>query len=110
MRRGFAGDTATPILPIGFTGIPGFDVSSVHVSPPSVDFHSPLRPPPASIPHGERWNFHIAAKRMRGLVGSTERSVAAVESLMKRIFFHDLPPSIVRKTPRSELGPKAWPM
>ena len=110
MRRGFAGDTATPIFPISAFGIPGLLVSSVQVSPASVDFHNPLRPPPASMPHGERWNFHIAAYMIRGLVGSMERSVAPVESLMNKIFFQVLPPSMVRNTPRSGLGPNACPI
>ena len=61
MRRGLAGETATPILPNGALGIPGLAERSVQVSPPSVVFHNPLLPPPASIPHGERWNFHIDA-------------------------------------------------
>ena len=76
--------------------MPGFAVISVHVSPASVDFQRPLLPPPASIPHAVRWNFHIEAKMMRGLEGSIEISLPPVESLMKRIFFHDFPPSIVR--------------
>ena len=32
-----------------------------------------------------------------------------VESLRKRIFFHDLPPSVDLNTPRSAFGPKKWP-
>ena len=110
MRFGFAGETATPILPMSVFGIPSLCVISLQLSPPSMDFHSPLRPLPDVMPQGKRWNFHIAAKRMRGLVGSSERSVAPVESLRKRMRFHDLPPSIVLKTPRSELGPKACPI
>ena len=46
---------------------------------------------------------------MRGFDGSIARSFAPVESSMKSTFVHDLPPSMVRKTPRSALGPKAWP-
>src|SRR3982750_2290585 len=100
----------TPILPNDFAGMPGLNGTSFHVSPPSVVFHSPLRPPPAFIPHGVRWNFHIDANRMRGFVGSIVRSIAPVESLRKSTFFHDFPPSADRKTPRSALGPNAWPM
>src|SRR6185369_1923872 len=95
---------------MGFLGMPGLKVISFQVSPPSVVFHRPLRPPPAFIPQGVRWNFHIAAKMIRGLVGSMVRSIAPVESLRKRIFFHVLPPSVVRKTPRSALGPNACPI
>ena len=110
MRRGLAGDTATPILPISVFGMPALCVSSTQLSPPSVDFQSPLRPLPDCIPQGERWNFHIAAKRIRGLVGSSEMSVAPVESLRNSTFFHDVPPSVVRNTPRSAFGPKACPI
>jgi hypothetical protein len=60
-RCALAGDTAMPIRPSGFRGIPTLKLSSRHVSPPSVLFHRPLRPPPAFIPHGVRWNFDIAA-------------------------------------------------
>ncbi len=60
-RRGLAGETDTPILPISPFGMPGLKVSSVHVSPPSVLFQRPLRPAPASMPHGVRWNFHMLA-------------------------------------------------
>src|SRR5678816_1581792 len=103
MRCGLDGDTETPILPRGRAGIPGLNVSSFHVSPPSVVFQRPLRPLPEFIPQGVRWNFHMAAYRIRGLVGSIERSVAPVLSLRKSSFFQVRPPSVVRKTPRSAL-------
>ena len=96
-------------MPIIARGMPGLNVTSVQVSPPSVVFQSPLRPEPASIPHGLRWNFHVLAKRMRGFVGSRLRSATPVLSFTYSTFFHDLPPSVVRKTPRSLLGPKACP-
>src|SRR6185295_13365592 len=105
MRFGRAGEIDTPILPSGLFGMPGLNVISFHVSPPSVVFHRPLRPPPAFMPHGVRWNFHIDAKRMRGFVGSIVRSIAPVESLMNRTFRHVAPPSVVRNTPRSAFGP-----
>ena len=108
-RCGFAGETDTPILPMSPLGIPGLNVSSVHVSPPSVLFQSPLRPAPASIPQGVRWNFHILAYRMRGLVTSIDRSAAPVLSSRNSTFFHETPPSVVRNTPRSGLGPNACP-
>jgi hypothetical protein len=91
-------------------GSPLLCVISRHVSPPSTLFQMPLRPPPAIMLHGVRWNFHIAAKRIRGFVGSIARSMAPVLSLMKSTFCHVLPPSEERNTPRSALGPKAWPM
>src|SRR6476620_10115138 len=110
MRRGLAGEIATPILPNGFAGMPGLNEISFHVSPPSVLFHNPLRPPPVFMPHGMRWNFHIDARRMRGFVGSMVRSIAPVESFRNSTFFHERPPSVVRKTPRSALGPNACPI
>ncbi len=48
-RWGSAGDTVTPIFPIGGGGMPGFLVSSVQVSPPSVDLCSPEYGPPPHI-------------------------------------------------------------
>src|SRR5207237_1270849 len=95
-RREFAGETATPILPNAVLGSPGFALMSVHVSPPSLDFHSPLFPPPAVIPHGKRWMRHIAANRMRGFAGSIARSIAPVESSTNSTCRHVLPPSVVR--------------
>ena len=79
------------------------------MSPPSVLFHRPLRPAPASMPHGVRWNFHIDAYTMRGLFTSIDRSAAPVLSFRNRTFFQVAPPSVVRNTPRSGDGPKAWP-
>src|SRR5438552_11538765 len=96
-----------PILPSGFFGMPGLKVISFQLSPPSDVFQRPLRPPPAFIPHGVRWNFHIDAKRMRGLLGSMVRSIAPVESLRNRTLFQVRPPSVVRNTPRSGFGPNA---
>src|SRR5215211_4038099 len=100
----------TPIFPSGLFGMPGLKLISFHVSPPSVLFHSPLRPPPAFMPHGVRWNFYIDADRIRGFVGSMVRSIAPVESLRYSTLRHVLPPSVVRKTPRSAFGPNAWPI
>ncbi len=40
---------------------------------------------------------------------SIERSAAPVLSLRYSTFFHVTPPSVVRNTPRSGLGPKACP-
>src|SRR5882762_10966119 len=46
---------------------------------------------------------------MRGLTGSIARSTAPAESDRNRILSHVRPPSLERKTPRSGLGPNAWP-
>ena len=50
-----------PILPSGRRGIPGAFEISVQLSPPSVDFQRPLRPPPAFMDQGVRWNLYIEA-------------------------------------------------
>jgi len=90
--------------------MPGARVSSVQLSPPSVVFQMPLFPPPASIDQGVRWNLYVDAYSTRGFDGSIVRSFAPVESSTKSTFCQLFPPSVVRKTPRSGLGPKAWPM
>ena len=46
-----------------------------------------------------------AAKSTRGLVGSMVTSITPVLSLMYSTFFHCLPPSVVRQSPRSVWGP-----
>ena len=78
---------------------PALKVMSLHVSPPSV------RLPEAAVarrnPHGVRCMCQIDAKRIRGFVGSIERSIAPVESFEKDTLCQALPPSVVRKTPRS---------
>ena len=61
------------------------------------------------MPHGVRWNFHIDAYTMRGLFTSIDRSAAPVLSLRNSTFFHVVPPSVVRNTPRSGEGPNACP-
>src|SRR4029079_19580537 len=101
---------ATPILPNGFAGIPGLNEISFHVSPPAVVFQRPLRPPPVFMPHGVRWNFHIDANRMRGFDGSMVKYIPPVEALRNSTFFHERPPSVERKMPRSAFGPNAWPI
>ena len=57
---------------------------SVHVSPPSVDFHSPESGPPLVMLHGVRRACHTAANMVRGLCGSSERSTAPAFSLLNR--------------------------
>src|SRR5215216_1119510 len=90
-------------------GSPGLREISVHVSPPSVDFHSDESGPPLAMPHGERRACQIAAKSTRGLLGSSERSTAPASSLLKSTCSHVLPPFFERNTPRSRLGAHAWP-
>src|SRR4029077_18945936 len=79
-RAVLAGDTAIPMRPRGRGGRPRLAVMSVQVSPPSPLFHSPLLPPPAEKPQGNRWLFHMAAYSTRGFVASRARSIAPVES------------------------------
>ncbi len=85
-------------------------MSSVQLSPPSVDLYNPLPAPPEENPHGVRCSCHSAAYTMRGFWGSSTRSMAPVESFFERIFCHVLPPSFERYTPRVGLGPNTWPM
>src|SRR3954463_13778650 len=46
---------------------------------------------------------------MRGFAGSMARSTAPAESERNSTLSHVLPPSLDRNTPRSALGPNAWP-
>src|SRR5213076_350705 len=99
----------TPILPITPLGSPSLRVISFHVSPPSLDLKSPDPGPPLDRYQGPRRACQIAAYRMRGLTGSIARSMAPAESDRNRIFSQVRPPSFERNTPRSGLGPNAWP-
>src|SRR2546428_1155816 len=109
-RDGLAGDTAIPMRPRGRGGSPRLAVISVQVSPPSLLFHSPLLPPPAEKPQGNRWLFHRAAYSTRGFVASRARSIAPVESSTYSTLLQLRPPSVDRNTPRVGLGPKACPI
>src|SRR5437773_6369398 len=90
-------------------GMPSLRVISFQVSPPSVDLKSPEPGPPLDMYHGPRRACQIAAYRMRGLAGSIAMSIAPAESDRNSTFSHVLPPSFERYTPRSALGPNAWP-
>jgi hypothetical protein len=63
--------------------MPGLNEISVQLSPPSVVFHSPLRPPPWFMLQGVRWNFHIDANRMRG-VGGVDRQVHRAGGIVEK--------------------------
>src|SRR5437899_6040353 len=108
-RAGFAGETASPMLPSTPGGSPGLCVSSVQCSPPSVDLKIPPPGPPDTSCHGLRCACQKAAYRTSGLLGSRTRSEIPVESLRNSTLFHVLPPSVVLYTPRSAFGPKACP-
>ena len=86
---------ATPIRPLIPLGRPGFSLMSVQVSPPSVDLYRPLSGPPLCMFQGLRRASNMAAKRMRGLLGSMEMSTAPALSLLKRTRSQVLPPSLV---------------
>src|ERR1700726_3458418 len=60
-RSGLTGDTVTPMRPSTPIGSPSAWEMSVHVSPPSVVFQSPLPGPPLSRRHGLRLTCHNAA-------------------------------------------------
>src|SRR5215470_12408505 len=61
------------------------------------------------IVHGLRSARHAPAYISLGSEGFIANDTAPVRSLMKRTFRHVLPPSFVRKTPRSAFGPNGWP-
>jgi hypothetical protein len=54
-------DTSMPMRPTTPDGRPGLRVSSVQVSPPSVDLYRPLPGPPLDICHETRYASHSAA-------------------------------------------------
>ena len=53
---------------------------------------------------------HRAAYTRSGFEGSAARSIAPASAPRYRTFVHVFPPFVVRYTPRSGLGPYAWPM
>src|SRR2546426_9513544 len=107
-RCGFTGDTVTPIFPRFAVGRPL--VSFVHVSPPSVDLYSPPPGPVLVMFHGVRSTCHVVAYRICEFDGSIAMSAAPVLSSTNRTFCQLLPPSFVRKTPRSAFGPYGCPI
>src|SRR5947207_11431446 len=107
-RCGFTGDTVTPIFPRFDAGRPA--VSLVQVSPPSVDLYSPAPGPVLVMFHGVRSTCHVDAYSTRLLDGSIAMSAAPVSSSTNNTFCQLLPPSPVRNTPRSALGPYGCPI
>src|SRR5581483_1111713 len=69
----------------------------------------PLPGPPFDMLHGVRCACHRAAKSMLGFCGSKVTSMPPVFSSLYRTFSQVLPPSEVRKIPRSGFGPKGCP-
>src|SRR5262245_50974728 len=108
MRFGFASVTATFDLPTSSLGRPF--VIFVQVSPPFVLRYTPPSRAPEMIVHGLRSARHIDANRTFGLPGWNSTSTPPVLSETNRTFCHDLPPSFVRKMPRSALGLNGLPM
>src|SRR5215467_15406604 len=84
-------------------------VSRFQVVPASVLRYKPLPGPPQSMPQGERRACQSEAKITFGLEGSSDRSMPPEFSSLYKTLVHVFPPSVVRKTPRSALGPKVWP-
>src|SRR5512146_574483 len=103
-RFGSAPDTVTPIRPSGPAGRP-LPSSRFHVLPASVDLYNPLPGPPLLRLQGVRYASHIAANSVLGLVGSKTTSMPPVLSLTNSTRCQVAPPSVVRKMPRSVLGP-----
>src|ERR1044072_1842690 len=64
---------------------------------------------PESIVHGLRSTVHIEASSVFGFLTSIVTSIAPVRSLTLSTCSHVLPPSLVRQTPRSGLGPTLLP-
>ena len=108
MRRESAPDTATsmrPRMPCGQAMAGERD----QLTPPSVERYRPLPGPPLEKFHGWRSACHSAAYTILESCGSNVTSMAPVRSSFASTFVQVLPPSAVRKTPRSAFGPKAWP-
>src|SRR5262249_36584017 len=101
-------ETATPTMPQVPLGSPSPSTFS-QLSPPSVERLSWLPGPPLSKLHGRRITCQKPAYRTRGFVGSIASSEAPVLSSSYATLSQLLPPSVERNTPRSALGPKAWP-
>src|SRR5215510_197924 len=108
-RSDLAGEVTAPIFPLMPVGRPGLLVSSTQVAPPSVDLYRLLSGPPLERLQGVRCTSQSAAYRIRGLLGSRDRSMAPAFALRNSTCSQVLPPSCERKTPRSWFGPKAWP-
>src|SRR5258707_15800059 len=103
-RFGFAPETVTPMRPRTVSGKP-CALISFQVVPPSAERYSPLPGPPLSMLHGVRRDCQSAANKILALLGSKVISIAPVLASLYRTFSHVLPPSRVRKTPRSSLSP-----
>src|SRR6266852_6215813 len=103
-RLEFPPETETPMRPIIPAGRP-CPSSFAQVLPPSMDLWRPLPGPPLFRLHGVRETSHIEAKSVLELFGSKTMSIAPVLLSLYKTFCHVAPPSVVRKTPRSSLGP-----
>src|ERR1700682_3412803 len=99
--------TSRPILPTSTFGKPS--VSFVHVSPPSMLFHSPLPGPPPTYVYGRRSRWNDAAYITFGFDGSKMTSVNPVCVSMFLTFFQVRPPSVVLNNPRSPPAPPSGP-
>src|SRR3989339_105104 len=88
----FAGLTAIAILPISL-GKPLLNFSQL--APPSVDLYNPLPGPPLITFQGSLPWSHMAAYNMLGFFASMDNSAHPVLSLMYKIFFHVVPPSVL---------------
>ena len=88
----FAPLTAIAILPISF-GKPVCNFSQL--APPSVDLYKPLPAPPLITFQGNLPCSHMAAYNMLGFFASIDNSAQPVLSLMYKIFFHVVPPSVL---------------
>src|SRR5580704_13905699 len=101
-------ETVTPMRPLVPSGKP-CSFTSFQVLPPSAERYSPLPGPPLSMLHGVRLACQRAANKILGLLGSNVISIPPVFVSLYSTFSHVLPPSRVRKMPRSSFSPKGCP-
>ena len=107
---GLPGAIATPIRPKSPFGNPSSSVIFFHVLPPSCVMCNAEPFPPELKNQGSRLCSHMAANSLFGLERSITKSATPVLLFAKRIFSHDLPPSVVLKTPRSGCSPQGEPI
>ena len=95
MMSGSLSLIAIPIRPFMVVGKPP-PMTSVQLSPPSVDFQSALPGPPLFRNQGPRTRSQLAAKRVLGSPGRNATSTNPALSLMCLTSSQVSPPSVVR--------------
>src|SRR6476646_5589946 len=108
MTFGLDREIDIPIRPLVVSGNPP-PLTSAHVAPPSVVFHSPEPLPPDVRKYAPRTRWYAEANSTFGFDGSIATSTNPVESSMNLISFHVTPPSSVLYSPRSGFAFHAAP-